>query len=60
MQPKMCTVAVWTMVLLAVLLLLFQGRMSLLAVVLPLALLLACVISSRGTTRLADSRPEKR
>jgi hypothetical protein len=48
MQTKMCNVATWTLVLLAVLLLLFQGRMSLLAVVLPISLLLACAMVRSG------------
>lgn len=59
MQTRMCNLAIWTLVLIAILLLTLQGRIGLLAVVLPISLLLACVVG-RGTTRLADAKPEKR
>lgn len=61
MQTKMCTVATWTLVLLAVLLLLFQGRMSLLAVVIPISLLLARAMVWSGNTHTKLTRDgEKR
>lgn len=60
MQTRMCNLAIWTLVLIAILLLTLQGRIDLLAVVLPVSLLLACMVGSRGTTRLSDAKPEKR
>jgi hypothetical protein len=41
MQTRNCNSAIWILVLLAALLLMFQGRIFLLAVVLPISLLLA-------------------
>jgi hypothetical protein len=60
MQTRMCNLAIWTLVLIAILLLTLQGRMGLLAVVLPISLFLACVLGGRGTTRLSAAKPEKR
>jgi hypothetical protein len=60
METRTCNSAIWILVLLAVLLLLFQGRIGLLAVVLPISLLLACVMRGPKITRLADAKPEKR
>ena len=56
----MCNLAIWTLVLIAILLLTLQGRIGLLAVVLPISLFLACVVGGRGTTRLSAAKPEKR
>ena len=60
MQIRICNLAIWTLVLIAILLLTLHGRIGLLAVVLPISLLLACMVGGRGTTRLSDAKPEKR
>ena len=56
MQPKTCNSAIWIMVLLASLLLTLQGRIGLLAIVLPVALLSACA-TPVGTLLLRTYAP---
>jgi hypothetical protein len=48
MQTRTCNSAIWILVGLAILLLMFQGRIGLLAVVLPISLLLACAMMWSG------------
>lgn len=61
MQTRTCNSAIWILVGLAALLLMFQGRIGLLAVVLPLSLLLACAMMWSGDHRSKLTRdPEKR
>ncbi|MFZ0286749.1 MAG: hypothetical protein WAL32_16095 [Terriglobales bacterium] len=48
MHTRTCNSAIWILVLLAVLLLGFQGRIGLLAVVVPISLLLACALAWPG------------
>ena len=61
MQTRTCNSAIWILVLLAIVLLTFQGRTGLLAVVVPLSLFLACAIvwSGNHATKLTGP-PEKR
>jgi hypothetical protein len=61
MQTRTCNSAIWILVGLAILLLMFQGRIGLLAVVLPISLLLACanMVSGNHHTKLTRD-PEKR
>ena len=44
MQTRTCNSAIWILVGLAILLPMFQGRIGLLAVVLPISMLLACAM----------------
>jgi len=61
MQTRICNSAIWLLVLLAVLLLVFQGRIGLLVVVLPISLLLACAMAWPGYHHSKLTRnPEKR
>ncbi|MGO9125865.1 MAG: hypothetical protein ACLP6G_13375 [Terriglobales bacterium] len=61
MQTRTCNSAIWILVLLGILLLTFQGRIGLLAVVLPISLLLACVLMGSGNHHTKLMRdPEKR
>jgi hypothetical protein len=61
MQTRTCNSAIWILVLLTVLLLAFQGRIGLLAIVLPVSLLMACAIAWSGNHHGKLSRdPEKR
>ena len=48
MHTRTCNSAIWILVGLAALLLMFQGRIGLLAVVLPISLLLACAMMWSG------------
>lgn len=59
MQTRTCNSAIWILVLLAIVLLTLQGRIGLLALVLPISLVLACAMMRRGATRLADNKAEK-
>ena len=61
METRICNSAGWTLVLLAMLLLALQGRIGLLAVVLPISLLWACVMlwPENHQTKLTPDR-EKR
>jgi hypothetical protein len=58
MQTKTCNSVIWILVLLAILLLTLQGRVALLAVVLPISLLLACAVMRSGNaqTKLTGDR----
>jgi hypothetical protein len=60
MQTRTCNSAIWILVGLAALLLMFQGRIGLLAVELPLSLLLACAMMWSGDHHSKLTRdPEK-
>jgi hypothetical protein len=48
MQTRTCNSAIWLLVLLTIVVLTLQGRIGLLAVVLPVSLLLACLMMWRG------------
>jgi hypothetical protein len=61
MQTRTCNSAIWILIGLAVLLLMFHGRIGLLAVVLPISLLLACAAAWSGNRASDLTRgPEKR
>jgi ABC-type bacteriocin/lantibiotic exporter with double-glycine peptidase domain len=61
MQPRTCNSTVWILVVLAVVLLMFQGGMGLLAIVLPVSLLLACATLWSGNHKTKLTQPaEKR
>jgi hypothetical protein len=61
MQTRTCNSVIWILVLLAILLLTLQGRIGLLAVVLPVSLLLACTALWSGNHHSKLTRdPEKR
>jgi NhaP-type Na+/H+ or K+/H+ antiporter len=61
MQPRICNSVIWILVGLAILLLMFHGRIGLLAVVLPISLLLACAMMWSGNHNDRLTRdPEKR
>jgi hypothetical protein len=61
METRTCNSAIWILVGLAILLLMFQGKIGLLAVVLPISLLLACAMmwSANHQNKLTRDR-EKR
>jgi hypothetical protein len=61
MQTRTCHSVIWMLVGLAILLLMFQGRIGLLTVVLPISLLLACAMMWSGNhhNQLTHD-PEKR
>ncbi|MGH9499183.1 MAG: hypothetical protein ACRD3L_08560 [Terriglobales bacterium] len=48
METRRGNSAMWVLVLLAIFLLAFQGRVGLLAVVLPISLFLACAMACSG------------
>jgi hypothetical protein len=61
MQTRTCNSAIWILVGLAILLLMLQGRIGLLAVILPISLLMACAMMWSGNhptklTRDAEKR----
>ncbi|MFZ0803824.1 MAG: hypothetical protein WBQ09_00395 [Terriglobales bacterium] len=61
MQTRTCNSAIWILVGLAILLLMLQGRIGLLAVILPISLLMACAMMRSGNhhtklTRDAEKR----
>ena len=58
METRICTRAVWTLVLLAILWFAFRGGLTFLAVVLPVSLLLACIVGRRPQS-LTDTKAEK-
>ena len=61
MQTRTCNSVIWMLVGLAILLLMFQGRIGLLAVVLPISLLLACAMMWSANHHSELTRdPEKR
>jgi len=60
MQTKTCNSAIWILVLLAILLLAFQGRIGLLAIVLPVSLLMACAMARSGNHGKLSRDAEKR
>jgi hypothetical protein len=61
MQTSTCNSAIWLLVLIAVVLFTLQGRIGLLAVVLPISLLLAWAMMWRGNhASKLTSDPEKR
>jgi NhaP-type Na+/H+ or K+/H+ antiporter len=51
MQTRICNSVIWILVGLAILLLMFHGRIGLLAFVLPISLLLACAMMWSGNHR---------
>jgi|HubBroStandDraft_4_1064222.scaffolds.fasta_scaffold1779291_2 hypothetical protein len=51
MQTRICNSVIWILVGLAILLLMFHGRIGLLAFVLPISLLLACTMMRSGNHR---------
>jgi hypothetical protein len=61
METRLCNSALWILVGLVIFLLMFHGRIGLLAVVLPISLFLACAMMWSGNhhTKLTRS-PEKR
>ncbi|MGO9648045.1 exported hypothetical protein [Candidatus Sulfotelmatobacter sp. SbA7] len=48
MQTRTCNSAIWILVGLAILLLMLQGRIGLLAVIMPISLLMACAMMWSG------------
>jgi hypothetical protein len=61
MQTRTCNRAIWILVLLAIVLLMLQGRIGLLALVLPISLILACAMTRSGNHQTGLTHgPEKR
>lgn len=56
MQTRTCNSATWILVGLAILLLMFDGRIALLAVVVPVSLLLACAMMWSGNHHIKLTR----